>query len=84
MEVIPPELDAARIRKGILHACGGDPYKVPKAENAASVFSTHVEVILCMMSKVNLSQSILHACGGDPVIPLFLVIGVMYSPRMWR
>ena len=48
------------------------------------VFSTYVEVILCMTNKLQSAWGILHVCGGDPMICLESRLFMMYSPRMWR
>ena len=50
----------------------------------ALVFSTYVEVILKNHSYIVTAESILHVCGGDPVRNCELLIGLLYSPRMWR
>ena len=53
------------LESGILHVCGGDPFKGDPFAISRSVFSTCVEVILLDMLILELKISILHVCGGD-------------------
>ena len=52
--------------------------------NFLTVFSTYVEVILCLPRTIKSSVSILHVCGGDPPFLTPLTFNGLYSPRMWR
>ena len=48
------------------------------------VFSTYVEVILCIFLSGFLINCILHVCGGDPRTGDLFISSLLYSPRMWR
>ena len=48
------------------------------------VFSTYVEVIPIILTKLSKKQCILHVCGGDPYQSTSMAAYHKYSPRMWR
>ena len=48
------------------------------------VFSTCVEVILCVCHALSSALGILHVCGGDPLVIRSQWSVWMYSPRVWR
>ena len=50
----------------ILHVCGDDPLSVKFFLIIPSVFSTYVEMILCVPDVIGCIRSILHVCGDDP------------------
>ena len=54
------------------------------AKPSADVFSTYVEVILCLAVLRSALLGILHVCGGDPQGWSGTEIAKKYSPRMWR
>lgn len=48
------------------------------------VFSTYVEVILCLVAGLEIGKGILHVCGGDLLTWTSSKLAWQYSPRMWR
>ena len=48
------------------------------------IFSTYVEVFLCLSPKREGEENFLHVCGGVSQGKRILVIFDEFSPRMWR
>ena len=49
-----------------------------------AVFSTYVEVILKIISRLIMTKCVLHVCGGDPATANDGKTCKGCSPRMWR
>ena len=68
VEVILYDEGIGAVICGILHVCGGDPYRPCSDHTSVLVFSTYVEVIPLRLCFIHVKCSILHVCGGDPLM----------------